>query len=144
LAEEADEFLVISIATARTIFSYGGRRTPLLAFELLNRLRFRNSWLKATMLWVIERRRHACRTGIQGLPIGSLPAATGRKMRLTGASALRLKNGLDDSVTALGAARRNQGCLTGCKRFKDLKARTGARDSHFVRIVIGRMTQILE
>jgi predicted ester cyclase len=41
-------------------------------------------------------------------PVGSLPAATGRKMRFTGTTVLRLKNGkiveeigLDDGVTAL-------------------------------------------
>jgi predicted ester cyclase len=44
----------------------------------------------------------------QDLMIGSLPAATGRKMRFTGATVLRLENGkivqeigLDDGVTVL-------------------------------------------
>jgi hypothetical protein len=56
----------------------------------------------------VDRRWHPDRRHLDDLPIGSLPAGTGKAMRFTGVTILKVENGLiteelglDDGVTAL-------------------------------------------
>ena len=68
--------------------------------------------------WPVGRRRNPHRSRLQGLSGGSLPAATGRTMRFTGTTVLKVIDGkiaeevgLDDGVTALTQLGLHQGRL---------------------------------